>query len=710
MKEDYRVQQFKNGFSDTRVPMLIYGTGKGTQILLPNITEYNIVGILDRRLTSGQMCNVPIMDEEKAVATGAHKLIIVAMASNVIKIYRRIRGFCEQNQITAHDINGNDLSSLCGKYEIDIPYFKKSWAQLYSETEKYDVISFDIFDTLLVRKVLEPTAIFDIVEQQLKNTELQTLPFKKLRIDADNNLSHKGLRANIYEIYDELADLSGIDKSQMEYLIRLEFETECKFIEARKSMRNFYNSLKDKKRIYLVSNMHLPQEMMESILKKCGYTGYSEVLISCEYRKGKQDGLFDVLKQHAMVKGEKILHIGDSQELDGIVAQKAGLNVFPVFSKYDLLLNSSYYEIADYAVTPLDQVLIGTFAEYAFDDPFILYKKKGRLKVDSIDQYVNMFLSPLVLYYSFWIAFHVIKRKYDYILYTSRDGYLLEQVVKELAEKNEWDDFPKGQYFYTSRRAASAAGVFDKADIMELASRSFYGNIGQLFKIRFDIDVSEELYDLEVDNRNIELVIENYSDEILEKCSSERDNYWKYINKYGLSSYKHIAVVEQCGVGNVQRGLARLLSNVQLHGIFLKKSMDDKLPIDYISFFPTGEEWRILNNLSLANMEFEQFLSSPEPSVKCFDKQGNPVFLDEVRSEKQLNTLRYMQEYAKKYCSEMSDLCCGICPNEPNWKVINCMLGFLDEKYTDIEVEDLNKMIVEDNFGQGASVSVKDMA
>lgn len=49
----------------------------------------------------------------------------------------------------------------------------------------YDVVSFDIFDTLLKRNVLHPTDIFSIMEKKVSDTVPN---FKRHRIDAERKL------------------------------------------------------------------------------------------------------------------------------------------------------------------------------------------------------------------------------------------------------------------------------------------------------------------------------------------------------------------------------------------------------------------------------------------------------------------------------------------------------------------------------------------
>ena len=47
--------------------------------------------------------------------------------------------------------------------------------ELYKQIEAYDVISFDIFDTILYRKVEKPTGIFRIMAQEMGRADFMSI-------------------------------------------------------------------------------------------------------------------------------------------------------------------------------------------------------------------------------------------------------------------------------------------------------------------------------------------------------------------------------------------------------------------------------------------------------------------------------------------------------------------------------------------------------
>ena len=91
---------------------------------------------------------------------------------------------------------------------------EKNMGKVFSKRLKnlidgHDVISFDIFDTLIKRNCYKPTDIFEIVEIQYnqtnKNNKIQD--FKNIRINAEKNARNKNKNSEditIDEIYDEI--------------------------------------------------------------------------------------------------------------------------------------------------------------------------------------------------------------------------------------------------------------------------------------------------------------------------------------------------------------------------------------------------------------------------------------------------------------------------------------------------------------------------
>lgn len=192
---------------------------------------------------------------------------------------------------------------------------------------KYDVISFDIFDTLILRPFDDPKSVFTVAGEKLKYFK-----FKVMRTNAERAVRLKrfdetgSFEVDIYDIYDELNRMTNIDKDEG---IKTELETELSLCYGNPYMLDVFNMLKEQgKRIIITSDMYWRSEHLDALLKKCGYEGYSRIYVSCEHNAGKSEGkLFNIIKSEL---GGKLsyLHIGDNYNADIEGAKAAGIDNF----------------------------------------------------------------------------------------------------------------------------------------------------------------------------------------------------------------------------------------------------------------------------------------------------------------------------------------------------------------------------------------------
>ena len=78
---------------------------------------------------------------------------------------------------------------------------EKIAAQFKSEIKKYDVISFDIFDTTIIRMVDDPTKIFSLMEECAKEVGVTSFCMKRGNAQKQAQFQF-GLSAKLDDIYD----------------------------------------------------------------------------------------------------------------------------------------------------------------------------------------------------------------------------------------------------------------------------------------------------------------------------------------------------------------------------------------------------------------------------------------------------------------------------------------------------------------------------
>ena len=188
----------------------------------------------------------------------------------------------------------------------------------------YDVISFDVFDTLLLRPFADPKDLFLVLGEKLR-----FFGFRALRIAAEKKarLRKKYTRGTtevtLLDIYEVLEEETGIEKERG---AQLELETERELCFANPYMLEVFRMLRGRhKKIILTSDMYLKKDEIASILRNCGYDGWEEIYVSCEYStsKGGEGGLYRMIKN---IYGKKLryVHVGDNHQSDVASAKQNG--------------------------------------------------------------------------------------------------------------------------------------------------------------------------------------------------------------------------------------------------------------------------------------------------------------------------------------------------------------------------------------------------
>lgn len=189
--------------------------------------------------------------------------------------------------------------------------------------ENYEAISFDIFDTLVMRKVYFNQDVFRIVAKKYRE---EAPDFFTVRVQSERELSRTRY-PYIEEIYEDVAEKCGLSEALAFQIMTDEIETERQVIIARKSVVDIFNACKQSgKKVYIVSDMYIHQNDLEDIINKIGIVGYEKIFVSCEYGTSKPQHLFECYKKE--VKADSYLHIGDSFLCDVVSSSKQGIENF----------------------------------------------------------------------------------------------------------------------------------------------------------------------------------------------------------------------------------------------------------------------------------------------------------------------------------------------------------------------------------------------
>ena len=186
--------------------------------------------------------------------------------------------------------------------------------EFVKKLKTFDIISFDVFDTLILRTVNDPKDVFTILAVESGFND-----FKSARITAEK-IAREKMQASlntreivINDIYDVLYERYGIEKK---WMLR-EIEIEKEVCIANPYFFDIYNQLLQlNKRITVMTDMYLPKTVITEILSNCGYKTFYSIYVSNELKLCKGDGSLPKYINENLIKGQRAIHIGDNYTAD----------------------------------------------------------------------------------------------------------------------------------------------------------------------------------------------------------------------------------------------------------------------------------------------------------------------------------------------------------------------------------------------------------
>lgn len=623
----------------------IYGAGAAARILLNCGFYRRAAGVMAAKKPGTVICGKPIMSEEQILAAGISQIIVAAKVTNYAVITERIADFCEKNGILLRGLNGRNLIQWYGVRTLrinreDRAYFEQDIETLKGEIDRHRVISFDVFDTLVMRKVLYPGDIFYIVGQRAGLNGISPALFAEKRRYAEQNNEYE---QNIVGIYHTLQDLLMITESERDRLMRLEIDTEMQFLVQRKEVvKLFWYALSQGKRVFLISDMYLPEAILEKFLHGLGIEGYEKLFVSCDYQCGKTSGLFRIYKE--MVSGEQCLHIGDNTAADGAAFTKEGIDFFLVRSARNLLESSNLKELSGYVYSMKEQNALGLLTAHLFNSPFALRQGHGILQIKTYKEWGYVFLGMYIVAYFDWLTRQIKKNNLEKMLFSTRDGYLFYELYNWYRE-NVDSGLPEAVYFKTSRKLCYVASLVEEADIDFYLRYDDVYEPEELLEKRFLIEREDIKPYTGISRREY---IMQHKDIIFHKSAQVREKYRSYMRGLGLCEDGEYGFFDSYCRGTVQYLLEKFVP-FKLCGLYLGKIHNTFRLNKVQSFYEDKGIYLRQDDVREKRTLMEYCFSAPETNIIGMDSDGNFLYAREYRTDRDIKHMLAIQEGVKAF-------------------------------------------------------------
>lgn len=575
------------------------------------------------------------------------------------------------------------------------------------KSNDFEVISFDIFDTLLTRLFECPIDLFAYVENQLQvnNSNLKDFARNRLLAEAQiRDILHRQKNRDevtLDEIYDYLFDTNKYDKNLLNKAKKLELIAEIDSNISIEDNKKLILELKKLgKKIIFVSDIYLSKQFIETLLEKNHLNLYDELYVSSDLLSSKHSGRIwkYVLENNT---GYKILHIGDNKVADVIQPRKFHINTYHYkrFLGQRRLGAQLCQEIVPFSL--MNKVYHLTNGIYSLKE----------FNEDSFWNGLGETLGALILYsYTSWLKKHIKKNEINHIYFCARDAQLIQKVWQLLDLDKECNT--TSSYLYLSRKVLRFPTYYiELKQNGKLSSDSLTSIVNESLQHtdtyityfnRLGIDAQDILntnfvqkfgsiknaFDFKKIDKLKIFIQKELTSILLKKFEEEYTESIEYFKQEGLFEVnKKIAIIDLGWSGSIQLALSKFRSHM---------GIESKIYGFYYGLFGQTASGRLYKNGPMKAAFFNIFSSISEKKLY----QNCVNILENLHSADHETTIGYKKDekdiypclkddknsiYIEQYLKKISIFQKGVLSTIEKWKKNKSVYG-LQKNYINTEV------------------------
>lgn len=370
------------------------------------------------------------------------------------------------------------------------------------------VVSFDVFDTLLIRPTIAPTDLFHLVERRIcDELGLRALAFVSTRrwAEAEARKEMKTLNPGyeditLDEIYEVFRRKLRVSEEDIRTFKRIELEVERDHLSTRRKVKDLYDLAKARgKRVIAVSDVYLPGWFVADTLAACGFE-LDQVYVSSDLRKSKgRGGMYPLVLADLGIKPEEMVHIGDNERADYKKALHFGIRAFHIPKVVEDFADKRV-DFSPWANRVLDQtepgyrIMLGHIANSVFDT--VPRDGWNTASLFNGTPYLlgHYGLGPLLYTMTYWLMRRAIRDGAEATVFVARDGALMMQIYEMLRQIEP--KAPPAKYLRISRSVCFPFDIETDADFLMNNQRLHIDRnmaAGDILRDRMSLEITEDL-------------------------------------------------------------------------------------------------------------------------------------------------------------------------------------------------------------------------
>lgn len=518
------------------------------------------------------------------------------------------------------------------------------------------VVAFDIFDTLLLRPLLNPESTKAIVAHRAGGDVGRT--YLRLRAEAEGQARQlAGRDVDLDAIFVEFAALSGLPADAVAELRQLEETVERASVSARPEVVGMLQfAVAQGKRVVLASDMYLPRAAIEAMLSTHGIIGWHALYLSSDVGLRKDSGdLYRHIFEREQVEPAQMLMVGDNEHSDVQIPHDLGMKVWHVMRPVEMVhAVARLAPLVDRAIHKNDlneELALGLLLRRNLAPVFFSNFNSQDLAPPTHQALGYTVLGPLVLSFVQWLGQQATADGVDKLYFLSREGEFLKKVYDVWA--GHALAVPSSEYLVLSRRAVTVPMIRGMDEIEAIARTTYFENhVSAFVRERYGLvladdewsvfvqqgllnaDMRVEVFDSKIDQ--LKPLLSALEPRILEQASAELPGVMAYLHGMGLNGGKHSALVDVGYSATIQGRLNQLLDS-KVHGYYMvtdsrAESVATRFVVDVQGCFGQYvQSSRDAIALISRSFDLEKLLSSDEAQIVRYTAHPDGTLASEVR-------------------------------------------------------------------------------
>lgn len=427
---------------------------------------------------------------------------------------------------------------------------------------KADAVSFDVFDTLFVRPLVDPEDLFDLLGERFDIPSFRELrcaaqveAFREMAANGQAEITLDGIYACLRGLP---AGIRPKDVRDAEYALELMLTRPNRqlwpvFLEAARQ-----------KPVVVTTDMYLPKRFFVELFERHGAPRVP-MFVSSERNATKRDSgaLFDQVVVELGIEPGQVLHIGDNPLSDVQRAREKGLRAI-------------HYRQPWVGAKPTHADTLS--ASLAAALPRV---EAPKTTADSFYGVGYCYGGPAARGFLAWIRDRAAEDKIDALYFLSRDAYILEH----LARRGDVTGLPPFAYLPGSRVAFTLAATLESnfAGRLDFLLSGALGLKPREVLERIDVPVpaartmrelglGDEVPLGEANMPRMRSFLLAYRHAILTVCHRNRRGLYQLLRESGIKPGMRIAIVDVGWAGSTQEAFCQALARmcpVEIHGYYL---------------------------------------------------------------------------------------------------------------------------------------------